>query len=89
VLLLHKVGTTINEENLTKVLTAAGAKVNPERIKVLLDSLSGVDVEQIIQDMEIFRPPPPVIVEPVEEEKEEQVEEEKKEDSTGLSKLFE
>ena len=43
-LLLHKLGQTINEDSLQKVLKAAGATVDDSKVKILVASLNGVDI---------------------------------------------
>ena len=47
-LLLHKAGSQINEENMKKVLTAAGVKVDDSRVKALVAALKGVDIDAAI-----------------------------------------
>ncbi|MDD5417824.1 MAG: 50S ribosomal protein P1 [Candidatus Nanoarchaeia archaeon] len=49
-LLLHKAGKEISEENLKKVLTAAGVEVNEARVKSLVAALEGVDIANAIQN---------------------------------------
>ena len=48
-MLLHSAGKKISEENLKKVLTAAGVKADDARIKALTASLDGVDIEEAIK----------------------------------------
>ena len=48
-MLLHKAGSKADEHNLKKVLEAAGVKVNDARIKALVASLEGVDIEEAIK----------------------------------------
>lgn len=47
-LLLHKAGKDVSEENVKAVLTAAGAAADESRIKALVASLEGVDIEDAI-----------------------------------------
>ncbi len=95
VLLLHKAGKEVNEENLKKVVAAAGIEVNEEKeakIKSLLASLNGVDIEKELENATA------VVAAPAsggsgegaaEEKKEEKPKEEKKEAAAeGLSALF-
>lgn len=84
VLLLHRTGTPIDEVSLTRVLTAARVKMNKSKVKVLLDSLVGVDIEEALKFT------PQVTAKPVEEKKvEEKVEKPpKEEEDTGLGTLF-
>ena len=45
-MLLHSAGKEISEANITKVLEAAGAKVDSSRVKALQASLEGIDIEE-------------------------------------------
>ena len=44
-LLLHKLGKPVNEEHLKKVLQAAGAEADEAKVKTLIASLKGVDID--------------------------------------------
>ena len=44
-LLLHKVGTKVNEANVEKVLTAAGAKIDKAEISKLIAGLKEADID--------------------------------------------
>lgn len=48
-MLLHKAGKEINEDAVTKVLTAAGVTVDPVQIKALVASLSEVNIDEAIK----------------------------------------
>ena len=48
-MLLHKAGQKINEENLKKVLEAAGVKVEEARVKALVSALEGVNIDEAIE----------------------------------------
>ena len=48
-LLLHKAGKEINEENVKRVLEAAGVKVDEARTKALVAALEGVNIEEAIE----------------------------------------
>jgi large subunit ribosomal protein L12 len=48
-MLLHKAGKEINEDSVTKVLTAAGVTVDVIQIKALVASLSEVNIEEAIK----------------------------------------
>ncbi|MDV3104170.1 50S ribosomal protein P1 [Thermococcus waiotapuensis] len=48
-LLLHAAGKEINEENLRKVLEAAGVTPDEARIKALVAALEGVNIDEVIQ----------------------------------------
>ncbi len=94
-LLLHEAGKEINEDNLKKVMEAAGITPDEARIKVLVDSLKDVNIDEAIAQA----PTAVVTAAPAaaEEKKEEKKEEEKKEEEekaseeaavAGLSALF-
>jgi len=48
-MLLHSAGKKVTDENVKKVLTAAGVKADEARIKALTASLEGVDIEEAIK----------------------------------------
>jgi large subunit ribosomal protein L12 len=48
-MLLHSAGKEISEDNIKKILTAAGVKPDDARIKALTASLEGVDIEEAIK----------------------------------------
>jgi large subunit ribosomal protein L12 len=85
-LLLHSAKQPINEENLKKVLQSAGIAVDEAKIKALLASLEGVNIDEAIQQAAVA-----VATPKAEEKKEEKKEEESKkaeEAAAGLSSLF-
>ena len=96
-MLLHSAGKKITEENIKKVLTAAGVKADDARIKALTASLEGVDIEEAIKTAAV-----PVAAAPAqpaasgdegkkEEKKKEKTEEEEvseEEAAAGLGALF-
>ena len=45
-LLLHKLGKEVNEDHLKKVITATGANADEAKIKSLVASLKGVDIDK-------------------------------------------
>ena len=48
-MLLHSAGKKLTEENIKKVLTAAGVKADDAKIKALTASLEGVNIEEAIK----------------------------------------
>ncbi len=50
VMLLNKAGKEVNEQNIKKVLEAAGVKVDEAKIKSLVASLEGVDINKVIEE---------------------------------------
>lgn len=82
-LLLHELKQPITVENLTKVLQSVGASVDEGKLKALVSSLEGQDIDQLIKQV-------PTTVTTEATKKEEVHEEEKKEEKAveGLSALF-
>ncbi len=95
-MLLHKAGKPIDEENITKVLQAAGVNVDQSRVKALIAAISEVNIEEAIKSAPFFMPaaaitPSVVPSAPAAEEKpKEEKKEEKKEEEAleGLGALF-
>ncbi len=94
-LLLHASGKEINEENLKKVLEAAGVSADEARIKALVAALEGVNIDEVIEKaaMPVAAPvavaAPQPVEEKVEEAEEEEEEEEREEEAlAGLGALF-
>lgn len=48
-MLLHSAGKEINVENLKKVMDAGGVKVDEAKIKALIASLEGVNIDEAIK----------------------------------------
>lgn len=94
-MLLHSAGKEISEDNVKKILTAAGVDVDDARIKALIASLDGVDIEEAIKSaaVPVAAAAAPAGAAPAEEKKEEAKEEEEEEVSeeeaaAGLGALF-
>ncbi len=90
-LLLHKLGKDVNEDNINKVLQAAGAEIDASKVKSLVASLSGVDIEAELASAVVASAAAPAAggEAPAEEKAEEAPKEEKAEASAaGLSALF-
>jgi large subunit ribosomal protein L12 len=95
-LLLHFAKQSVSEENLTKVITAAGMQADVARIKALASAISEVNIEEAIKSAPLgFAPQPPPAQpteasKPAEAKKEEKKEEKKKEEEAlaGLGALF-
>ncbi len=49
-LLLHKLGKEVSEENVKKVVVAAGADVDESKVKSLVASLNGVDIAKELEN---------------------------------------
>jgi len=93
-LLLHLAKQSVNEENLKKVITAAGMEADVAKIKALASAVSEVNIEEAIKKAPVgFAPQPPSAPSaeaPKPEKKEGKKEEEKKEEAAlaGLGALF-
>jgi large subunit ribosomal protein L12 len=87
-LLLHKLGKEINEENVRKVVVAAGAEVDESKIKSLIASLKGVDIAKELENASSVAVAPASAEAPKVEKKEEPKEEKKEAAAEGLSALF-
>jgi large subunit ribosomal protein L12 len=97
-MLLHSAGQKITEEHVKKVLTAAGVKPDEARIKALVASLDGVNIDEAIKTAAVPVAAAPAApagakTEEKKEEKKEKKEKEKEEVSqeeaaAGLSALF-
>jgi large subunit ribosomal protein L12 len=93
-MLLHKAGKDISEDNVKKILEAAGIEVNDGKIKALVASLEGVDIEAAIKEAAVA----PVSAssgdvggeakEVKEEKKEEDDKKSQEEAAAGLGALF-
>jgi len=87
-LLLHKLGQEVNEANLTKVISATGAGVDESKVKVLVASLTGVDIDEKLANASLAAAPAAGAA-PAEAPKEEKKKEEPKaEAAEGLASLF-
>ncbi len=89
-LLLHAAGQPISEDNVKKVLTAAGVNEEPTKIKALVAALEGVNIEDAIKQAAFAAAPATPAGEAKKEEKKAEVSEEKKEEeaAAGLASLF-
>ena len=98
-LLLHNAGKPVNEENVTKLLNAAEVNVDSIRVKALVASLEGVNIDEAIKTAPTVMAAAPVVVAPAgeakpeakkEEKKKDEEEEKKKEEAAleGLGALF-
>jgi large subunit ribosomal protein L12 len=96
-MLLHRAGKPIDEENITKVLEAAGIQTDPARVKALVAALSEVDIDEAIKSAPTLMAAAPTVApeaaapaaeEKPEEEKEEEEEKKEEEALEGLGALF-
>ncbi len=86
-MLLHSAKQPINEDNIKKVLQSVGVQPDNAKIKALVASMEGVNIEEAIQQAAVA-----VAAPAAEEKKEEESEEEEgkkaEEAAAGLSALF-
>ncbi len=93
-MLLHSAGKEIKEGNVTEVLKAAGVKVNDAKVKAMIASLEGVNIDEAIEKSVVSAAPvaAPAAGVPAEAKKDEKKEEDEKkgeEDAaSGLAALF-
>jgi large subunit ribosomal protein L12 len=92
-MLLHSAGQPVNEENVKKVLAAAGVKTDAARVKALVASLEGVNIDEAIKSATAIPVAAPAAAAAPAEKKEKKKEEKKSEVSqdeaaAGLSALF-
>ena len=83
-LLLHKLGQPVTEENLTKVISAAGVTADEAKVKTLIASLQGVDIAKELENASVMT----AAAAPAAEKKEEKKEEKPSESAAGLASLF-
>lgn len=92
-MLLHKAGQAVTEESVKKVLEAAGVKSDSTKVKAMVASLEGVDIDTVVKEAAITQA---AAAAPAKGEKKDEKKEEKKEESkeseaeavAGLGALF-
>jgi large subunit ribosomal protein L12 len=90
-LLLHSAGSKVSEDGVTKVLNAAGIKVEEPRVKALVAALSEIKIEDALKAAQAIPAAAPAAAAagPAEAKKEEKKEEKKSEEAlAGLGALF-
>ena len=92
-MLIHKAGGKVDEATVKKVLDAAGVKSDDARVKALVASLEGVNIDEAIKNATVapVAAAPAASGEAPKEEKKEKPKEEKKsaeEAAAGLGALF-
>jgi len=88
-LLLHKAGKEVNEANLKSVAAAAGIAEDDAKVKSLIASLNGVDIDKELESASMMSAAPAGNAPAAEAKKEEAPKEEKKEAAAeGLGALF-
>jgi large subunit ribosomal protein L12 len=94
-LLLHELGKPLEENALSSVIKAAGIEPDMARVKQVVETLSKVDIDKILAQVQaapVMAPPVAEKKEVKEEKREEKKKEEKKEEEEvaleGLAGLF-
>ena len=89
-MLLHKAGKKVDEASIKKVLEAAEVKVDDGKLKALIASLDGINIEEVIKEASVPVAAPVSAAAPAEEKKAEKKEEKKDEGqaAAGLGALF-
>lgn len=89
-LLLHKLGKEVNEHNLNSVIAASGAHADESKVKSLVASLKGVNIDQELKNAALVSAAPSHGAGHAHEEKKEEKpkEEPKAAAAEGLSALF-
>lgn len=94
-MILHTTEKDINEENVKKIIEAAGIEADDARIKALIAALEDVDIEEAMETTAMAAAPAaaaaPVATEAAAEEVEEEEEDEEEaeeEAAAGLGALF-
>jgi large subunit ribosomal protein L12 len=87
---LHEAKKEINEENIKKILEAAGAQVEETKIKALVAALQGINIDEALKQAVAFQAQPAAATQENKEEKKEEEEAKKKAEEAvaGLSALF-
>ncbi|MEM5881899.1 MAG: 50S ribosomal protein P1 [Candidatus Aenigmatarchaeota archaeon] len=92
-LLLHSAKKEITEENLKKVLSAAGVEINEAKVKSLVESIKGINIDEVLSSASIQTAP--ISLQTTQQPKQEEEKEEKKEEKAsdeqavaGLAALF-
>ena len=88
-LLLHSSAQPVTEENVKKVITAAGSKVEEAQVKALVAALSEVNIDEALKSASAMAAPVAAPAAPTEAKKEDKkpAEEEKKKEEEALAGL--
>lgn len=86
-LLLHKLGKSVDEDHINKILQATGTSIDESKVKSLVASLKNVDIDKELESAVVMGAAAPAAS--AEAKQEEAPKEEKKEAAAeGLSALF-
>jgi large subunit ribosomal protein L12 len=87
-LLLHKTGQAVSEDNLKKVISATGSNVDESKVKVLVASLNGVNIDEKLASASLAVAAPSSAPAQAAKPEEKKKEEPKAEAAEGLASLF-
>jgi len=87
-LLLHKLGKEVNEESLKKVIGATGTTADEAKIKSIVASLKGLDIEKVLSEAAAMPAAQAPGTAPKQEKTEEKKEKAAEEAAEGLAALF-
>jgi large subunit ribosomal protein L12 len=88
-LMLHEAKKEINEENIRKIVEAAGVQIEEAKIKALIAALQGVNIDEALKQAVTIQAQPVATQEKKEEKKEEEEAKKRAEEAVaGLSALF-
>lgn len=87
-LLLHKLGKPVDEEHMNKILHATGASVDEGKVKSLIASLKGIDIDAELANAVVVGAASASGAAQSEKPAEEKHEEKREESVAGLSALF-
>ncbi len=89
-LLLHANKQPISEDNVKKALSAAGVQADAAKVKSLVSSLEGVNIDEAIKQAAVVAAAPAAGATAKPAEKKDEVSEEKREEeaAAGLASLF-
>lgn len=88
-LLLHKLGKEVTEDSIKSVVSAAGSSADESKIKSLIASLKGIDIDKELESASFTAAPAPSAGHaPAAQKKEEPKEEKHESAAEGLSALF-
>ena len=87
-LLLHKLGKPVDEEGIKKVIQSTGVAIDDSKVKSLIASLNGVDIDKELETAIVASSAPATGATETEAPVEEPKEEKKEAAAEGLSALF-
>ena len=87
-LILHDAKQPVTEDNIKKVLQSIGSSVDEARVKALVASLEGQNIDDLVKQSAVISAAPAQAEVKKEEKKEEETEKATESASAGLSALF-